>query len=435
MTVGSAVHIIPAGPLSGTLAAPASKSVTNRLLVLAALATGESVLRGPLDSDDAQAMRGLVATLGVPVRSEGDRWRVTGAGGSFHPDAAHADARLSGTTMRFGAALATLADRPLTVTGQPPLLRRPIGPLTGALRSLGADVADTGGFPPVRCAGGGLAGGRVDVDAHASSQYVSAVLLVAPCAAADTSVRAVGLSAPAYVDLTVAAMADFGAEVERRGAGHWAVRSGGYAARTRAVEYDASAACHLYSLAAATGGSVTVTNASPTSLQPDAAFPAVLARMGVVVEAAGAQVTVTGPDALRPVDVDLAGMPDQVTSLAVLAALADGRSRIRGVAVARGHETDRIAALARELRKVGVGVEERPDGLVIDGGGARGPARLATYDDHRLAMAFAALGAAVADVAIDDPGCVAKTYPRFWDDARALGLVWEDAPAAGTVPS
>jgi 3-phosphoshikimate 1-carboxyvinyltransferase len=419
------VEVVPAGPLTGTVAAPPSKSVTNRVLALAALADGESLLRDPLDSDDARAMRTLVESLGVRVRDEASAWRVAGEGGAFAPVAAEADARLSGTTMRFGVALATLAVAPVTVTGQPPLLRRPTGPLVAALRALGAEVEDDAGFPPVRVAGGGLAGGSVEVDASQSSQFVTAVLLVAPYARSDVRVAARGLGAGAYVGLPVAEMAAWGAVIDETGPNTWEIQAGQrYKAREVTVEYDASAACHLYGLAAATGGTVTVRNAVGGSLQPDARFPAVLAEMGTEVRRSGDALTVTGPARLAPVVADLSGMPDQVTTLAALAALAPGVSTIRGVGVARAHETDRLAALAPELGKLGVAVEQQPTALRIDGGNPRGPARLATYDDHRLAMAFAALAATVPGVVIEEPWCVAKTYPAFWEDAADLGLRW-----------
>lgn len=416
------VEVVPAGPLSGAVAAPASKSVTNRLLLIAALAEGRSRLGAPLASDDSAAMRDVVTGLGATVGEEGRSWVVTGVAGRPAVPAGPLDCRLSGTTMRFGVAAAALAPAPVTLTGAPSLLGRPIGPLTAALRALGADVADADGFPPVTV-GGGLTGGEVTVDVTGSSQFASAVLLAAPYAAADVTVLVTGEDyASAYVDLTVAAMAEWGADV-RTVPGGWTVTAGrGYVGRDVLVEYDASAAAHLFGLAVATGGTVTVTNALPSSLQPDAAFPTVLERLGATVTRDGDAVTVTGPSAVQPAgDVDLTAMPDQVTTLAALAALAPGRTTITGVAVARGHETDRVAALAAELAKVGAAVEELPDGLVVDGTPARGRATLDTHDDHRLAMAFAALAARLPGVRIADPGCVAKTYPAFWDDLRALG--------------
>lgn len=423
-----AVEVLPAGPVRARLAAPASKSVTNRLLVIAALADGESVLDGPLDSDDSVAMRRVVTGLGAQVTVTGGSWRVRGTGGRLAVPGVPLDAGLSGTTLRFGAALAALAPGPVTLDGQPPLRRRPVGPLTAALRTLGADVTDREGFPPVRLAGGGLDGGPVVVDALGSSQFASALLLAAPYARTDVAMEVVGEHARDYLTLTVEAMRAWGAVVEDGGRDAWRVKAGtGYRPRRVAVEFDASAAAHLYALAVATGGEVTVTNAREGSAQPDAALPQVLAHMGARVRRDGDAVTVSGPERPWPCDVDLGAMPDQVTTLAALAALAEGTSRLRGVAVARTHETDRLAALARELGKLGVVVEELPDGLVVEGGTARGPARLATHDDHRLAMAFAAIAARVPGVVVEEAGCVAKTYPRFWADLRAQGVQWRTA--------
>lgn len=430
---------LPDGPVavrparaSGALAAPGSKSVTNRLLVLAALAGGDSLLRRPLDSDDARAMRALIEGLGAEVTPDAAGWRVRGTGGRLHAGAAELHAGLSGTTMRFGAALAALADAPVTVTGDAPLLRRPIGPLTQALRRLGADVTDADGLPPVRLGGGGLRGGEAVVDVTASSQFASAVLLVAPYARdTDVLLTLTGDGALSYVELTVQAMREWGATVDPVDGG-WVVARGCYGPRDVLVEYDASAAAHLFTLAAASGGAVTVTNCDPFTLQADAGFPRLLAAMGcgTQVDDDGRSLTVTGPRALRALgEYDLGAMPDQLPNAAILAALAEGDTVLRNVAVVRGHETDRIAALATELAKLGVAVEELPDGLRITGGVAPPPApvHLDTYDDHRLAMAFAALAARVPGVVIEEPWCVRKTYPRFWSDVRRLGVEWEQA--------
>ncbi|MGH8900494.1 MAG: 3-phosphoshikimate 1-carboxyvinyltransferase [Egibacteraceae bacterium] len=426
----SAVEVAPSGPVHARLRAPASKSVTNRLLVIAALAEGQSLLRGPLDSDDTRAMRHALIALGAQVSDTPEGWRVTGTGGRPHATPGVViDARLSGTTLRFVTAMATLADGPVTVTGSPPLLRRPVGALVAALGGLGADAADAGGLPPVRLGGGGLRGGLVEVDVDRSSQFASAVLLVAPCAREGVLVTAAGNGAAGYLDLTVATMRRWGATVAQVNDACWNIApTSRYAARDETVEYDASAAAHLFALAAATGGAVTVVNAAAGTLQPDAGLPAVLERMGATVARDGDALTVSGPARLEPIEVDLRAMPDQVTTVAALAALAEGTSRLHGLAVARGHETDRLAALASELRKLGVPVIESPDGLEITGGFAAGPARLATYDDHRLAMGFAAIGARVPGVVVEEPWCVTKTYPGFWRDLRAAGVSWEIHP-------
>ncbi|MGI9016740.1 MAG: 3-phosphoshikimate 1-carboxyvinyltransferase [Euzebya sp.] len=427
MKLPSQLEVVPTGPVAGAVAAPASKSVTNRLLLMAALADGTSVLRTPLVSEDSAAMRDVVQGLGAAVwdvgspGDEGHAWRVAGTGGRMTPAARTLDCRLSGTTIRFAAAVGCLAQGQVTLTGQEPLRRRSIGPLVQALRDLGAQVQDAEGFPPVTV-GGGLAGGEVLVDVTGSSQFASAVLLAAPYARSDVSLSVTGGHAAAYVDLTIATMEAWGADIRVPGPATWTVSAGtGYRASDLAVEYDASAAAHLLALAVATGGRVTVVNASST-IQPDADITSVLTGFGATVAEEGSHLSVSGPD--RPIalgTVDLSRMPDQVTTVAALAALAVGQTTIVGVEVARGHETDRLAALATELRKIGAQVEERVDGLVVDGSDSRGHATLDTYHDHRLAMAFASIGARLPGVVINDPGCVAKTFPAFWKTLVRLG--------------
>lgn len=424
MNISPRLEVVPTGPLTGAVAPPASKSVTNRLLLLAALADGTSVLHNPLRSDDSAAMRDVVEGLGAAVwdvDEVGHSWRVVGTGGRISPVADVLDCRLSGTTIRFGSAVGALADGEVTFTGAAPLRRRPIGPLTTALRDLGATVHDAGGYPPL-AVGGGLDGGAVTIDVSGSSQYASAVLLAAPYARADVHLGMTGIHAGAFVDLTVAAMQAWGAEVASAGPNGWTVTAGtGYQASEVTVEYDASAAAHLMALAVSTGGHVTVTGVSDT-MQPDAAMTDVFAAFGATIAAEGNRLTVTGPDRpVSPGSVDLSQMPDQVTTVAALAALAEGPTTIVGAEVARGHETDRLAALAAELGKIGVMVQERPDGLVVDGSQTTGGATLDTYDDHRLAMAFASIGSRLPGVVIDQPGCVAKTFPDFWKELVRLG--------------
>ena len=426
------LEIVPGAVLGGEVAAPASKSVTNRLLLLATLSEGLSVLRQPLDADDTHAMVAVATALGAGVSWSIMDGRpallVQGIGGRPRVAAGRdVDCRLSGTAMRFGTAVAALADEPVTLTGGAPLLRRPIGPLVDALRKLGTEVRDRGGRPPVTVHGG-LDGGAVVVDVEGSSQYASALLLAAPYARGDLLVRTTGAHAAAYVELTAQAMREWAARVDDAPGGGWSVTAGaGYVATDVLVEYDASAAAHLYGLAVATGGAVTVTNTSPT-VQPDAQVLDVLGAFGATVEHDGPRVTVTGPDRPRPIGtVDLAALPDQTTTVAALAALADGVTTITGVEVVRGHETDRLTALATELRKLGTRVEERPDGLLVDGRTTRGDATLATHHDHRLAMAFAAVGARAPGVVLDDPACVAKTFPRFFDVMASLGATLREA--------
>jgi 3-phosphoshikimate 1-carboxyvinyltransferase len=368
---------------------------------------------------------------------------VSGAAGSLVAAPGALDARQSGTTLRFLAPLAVLAEGSTTIDGSESLRRRPIGPLADALASLGATVRTREGFPPITISAGRMRGGAVTVDARRSSQFASALLLAAPYADSDVELRVTGLQAGGYVDLTIGLMRLFGATVEPvepvEPVGGWqepgletvpgsrlyAVSSRHrYVAREVLVEYDASAAAHLFALAMATGGRVRVANAVPT-LQPDAGILSAFVSMGATVteRGEGEGVEVSGPDQLDPIDVDLSTMPDQLPTLAALAALARGTSRFAGLSVVRAHESDRLLAVARELGRLGVVTRAGDDWLEVRGSPeAVEGASVDTYNDHRMAMAFTALGARVGGVVIRDASVVDKTYPRFFVDAARLGL-------------
>jgi 3-phosphoshikimate 1-carboxyvinyltransferase len=311
----------------------------------------------------------------------------------------------------------------VVLDGDPPLRRRPILPLLHALEGLGATIETDGGHPPIRITSSGLPGGHVRVDAAASSQFATSLLLVSPYGEKDLELEVVNLGAAGYVELTLEAMCRWGAEASATGKGRYRVTAGRhYQAGGEVVEYDASAAGHLFALAMASGGSVTVPNVVATR-QPDAGLMAVFEAMGATITAGpGGGVRLEGPASLRGVDVDISLMPDQVPTLAVLGALAGGTTRLRNVAVARGHETDRVVAITRELRKLGADLDDVGDALIVHGGRPLTGAVVDTYDDHRMAMALSSLGASVGGVVIRHPGCVAKTYPGYWRDAAALGL-------------
>ncbi len=418
-----ALAVRPAGPLSGTVRAPGSKSHANRALVVAALAAGPSQLAGLPGSDDVGRMAAGVEALGATVTRQGSTWAVGGTGGSLTGKDVEVDAGLSGTTLRFLCAVATLSPGTVTLTGRPSLLRRPMLPLARALSHLGCSVSlcDSGA---VVVGPGRPRGGAVTVDCSTSSQFASAVLLVAPYAQGDLLVRPTGLGAAGYLGMTASLMRRWGAEVAPGEEG-LLVRAGApYGGRREAIPGDASSAAHLFALAAATGGEVRVTNLGGSADQPDLGSLPLLARMGAVAAWEGGDaVTVRGPERLDPLEADLGATPDLLPAMAALASLARGRSTLTGLAVARHHETDRVAAVCAELAKLGVPAWARGDGLTIDGGTPRGPASICTYGDHRMAMAFAALGARVPGITIEEPGCVAKTYPSFWEDAASLGLV------------
>jgi 3-phosphoshikimate 1-carboxyvinyltransferase len=413
--------IRPRGALAATVRVPGSKSITNRAAPIAALAHGTSTLTNCLASDDTEAMREALRALGVAIDVRGDTWTVRGRDGVLHAPNAALDARASGTTARFLCACATLADAPVVIDGGPRMRERPIDDLVECLRALGAnaEILGANGCPPVRLAGGGFRGGRATIDASRSSQFVSAVLLAAPYAQAEDVVLdpkdGVMVSTP-YVDLTLQVMNAFGADATWLPGGSLRVARGKpYAAREFAIEPDASAAAYPFCAAAIAGGAVRVEGVRADSLQADWKLLDVLADMGCTVERDANSATLRrAPDApLGGIDVDMNEFPDAVLALAVVALFANSPTRIENVANLRIKETDRLAALERELNKLGAHAATGPDWLTIEPGPLRGAA-IDTYDDHRMAMAFALAGLRVRGVVIREPRCVAKTWPDYF---------------------
>lgn len=416
-----------AGPVEADVVLPGSKSYTNRALVLAALADGVSTLRAALFSEDTAVMAESLRRLGILVTGDPVEmtFSVEGKGGIIPADRAELFVGNSGTTARFLTALLALGHGEYLLDGVPRMRQRPIQPLLDALRQLGVDAASvTGnGCPPVRVRASGLAGGKVRLPGNLSSQYLSALLMVGPCTRLGLEIEIEGdLVSKPYVDLTVQAMQAFGAVVHCEGYRLFAVPGGQrYRARDYTVEPDASAASYFFALAAVTGGRVRVHNLGARSAQGDVRFVDVLERMGCQVLREDDSITVQGPPSLRGVEVDMNPISDTVQTLAAIAPLASGPVVIRNVAHIRHKETDRIHALATELRRLGVVVEEFPDGLAIYPSPVR-PGTVQTYDDHRMAMSFAVLGCRVPGITIENPGCVAKTFPDFFQRlAAALG--------------
>lgn len=426
------LSIRPRGPVDGTIRLPGSKSLTNRALLCATLASGTSTLTGVLEAEDTLVMKECLTRLGGSFTGSSERMMVTGTGGRLRASDRPLDAGASGTTARFLTAAATVADGPSLIDGTPRMRRRPIGELVAALQALGADVEalGAGGCPPVRASGGGLPGGRAVIDARRSSQFVSAVALVAPYAQRDVSLEfldGVLVSRP-YVENTVEVMRAFGANVTLEDDGIRVTR-GGYEPGAYSVEPDASAAAYPLVAAAITGGSVAVPGFERESRQADLGILAVLAAMGCRVEWRGPGFSLTGPtDGLRGVEVDMGAMPDAVLAVAVAAVFASGTTRLTNIANLRIKESDRLIALETEVRKLGADAETGPDWLVVRPGSRHG-AEIETYDDHRMAMAFSLAGLVIENVVISDPGCVAKTWPTFFDD---MGRLW---PGGGSLAS
>jgi 3-phosphoshikimate 1-carboxyvinyltransferase len=411
------------GPLDAVLRATSSKSVTHRALVAAALADGESVLYDPLDADDTRATRDGLVALGVAIRAEPGRWIVQGCGG-WLPGAGSLSMGESGTTMRFLTAVAALGQAASRLDGAPRLRERPVGELAAALEQLGGTIHPdpaTGGLP-LTAGGSPMRGGAVSLPGSRSSQFASALLLIGPRlqGGLELSVEPPAVSLP-YVDVTVAVLAAFGVSAERVSELRWRVAAGDFAGRDYRVEGDHSSASYFLAAAALVGGRVRVRNLSPTSAQPDARLGAILRGLGCRVETGSDWIEVEGDGRIPGFDLELAGSPDIVPTLAVLALFAEGPCVIRGVAHLRHKESDRLEVLARNLRTLGRHAAAFDDRLVVDppppclGGG-----RITTASDHRMAMAFAVAGLRVDGVVIDDPACVTKSNPGFWNQLGAL---------------
>jgi 3-phosphoshikimate 1-carboxyvinyltransferase len=420
--------ITPAiGPLDAVVEVPGSKSIANRALVCAALANGASTLRGVAPGDDTAAMIDCLAALGIEVGIQDGTAHVAGTGGRLRSGPVHLHARLAGTTSRFVTALAALAEGPVTIDGEPPLRRRPMAPLHDALVVLGADVTwgEGTGHLPVTIGRGttnhGRNGAVVSMPGDVSSQYVTALMLIAPLLSGGLSIALTSdLVSRPYVEITAAVMASFGATDIEVGERLVRVRPGSYSPTDLRIEPDASSASYPLAAAAICGGRVRVDGLGADALQGDAAFADVLEAMGCNVERTSTFTRVGRDDVpLTGVEVDMADMSDLVPTLAVVAGFATTPTRITGVGFIRHKESDRIGDLIAELAAVGIAADEEPDGLVVHPSTPHG-GRVRTHHDHRMAMALSLVGLRVAGVEIEDPDVVTKSWPQWWQSLDGL---------------
>ena len=420
-------------PPTATVTPPGSKSLTNRALVLAAVARGTSRLTNVLLADDTRVMTDGLTRLGFDVRlDESERSvTITGSDGRIPNPTAELFCGNSGTTIRFLAALCSIGHGTYTLDGVPRMRQRPIGELIDTLKNIGvrADYPATPGYPPVTIHADGLAGGVTTYGSAASSQFLSAVAMVGPFARHELRVH---LESPQtswpYVAMTLRLMDTFGLTpelVRDPSTGDpktLIVPIGQYTGTDYAVEPDASNAAYFWAVAAVhPAASVTIPGLGSDSLQGDVGIASVLGKMGAAVKVEKRSVTVTGTDRLEGVDIDLSDMPDQAQTIAVVAMLASGGSTLRGLKTLRVKETDRLTAVATELRKFGAIVTiEGDDALTIIPPAKPVAAAVDTYDDHRMAMSFAIAGTKIPGVMIRNAECVNKTYPGFFDDLRKL---------------
>ncbi len=403
------------------VAVPGSKSLTQRALIAAALAEGESRLLAPLVSEDTEYSAKALMQMGVGIRKEQDVWSITGNGGIIQASPETIFLGNNGTATRFLTSVAALGHSVFTIDGDERMHERPIGPLLAALRGWGVDIRslrDTD-CPPLRLNSHGILGGDTVLPEGKSSQYLSSLLLVAPYALHPAVLQVDGevFSKP-YVTMTMAVMADFGVRVQSaKDYRSFSIPQGRYQGRVYQIEGDASNASYFWAAAAVAGGRVTVSNVPVVSMQGDIGLVPLLARMGCEITQSGNGITVERRGRLEGISVDMAAMPDVVPTLAVVAAFAHGRTVISNIAHLRIKECDRLHAVVTELTKMGAKVEELGDSMIIDGEGGenlRG-AQIETYRDHRMAMSFAVAGLKIPGVCISGEDCVAKSCPDFWE--------------------
>ena len=452
-----------ATPPDAVVRLPGSKSITNRAVLCAALAEGETRIEGALFADDTEAMFAALGALGADLDLDPAAETVTvrGSGGLPEPGDPAApggevviDARMSGTTSRFLAPVAAVGGRPVVIDGHPQLRNRPFGDLADGLRTLGVEVEALAGSGrlPLRVTGP-MRHQETTVAVDRSSQFLSGLMLAAPLTAAGLTLHLTGkaVSRP-YMEMTAAVMRAFGAEVETA-PNQVRVAGGGYRSPgVYAVEPDATAASYFWAAAALTEGTVRVAGLNLSSQQGDVRFASVLEQMGCTVESDDRSLAVTGAPRrkdleaahssvestrhspsgwLRGIEADLAEMSDTAPTLAVVAAIADGPTTVRGIGFIRAKESDRIAAVVSELRRCGVDASEDPDGFTVSPRQAPTGAVVRTYDDHRLAMAFSVLGLTVSGMKIENPDCAAKTFPNFYQTLDSLRSKGRNRKAGG----
>lgn len=411
-------------PTTGTVTIPGSKSVTNRALVMAALTEGEVVLKYPLWSDDTEAMIDCLENLGIAIVKEEKSLRVLGSVEDVFNRTTHLNARHSGTTIRFILALSTILPGITHLEGVGRLNERPIKGLVEGLRQIGADITydNHEGFPPLTIGPGEIVGGAtVHMEGNVSSQYFTALLMMAP-AIGGLTIEVVGEQiSKSYIDITLEMMHEWGIDVVNEDYAIYEVPAGEYTCSEYTIEGDYSAAGYFGGIAALTGSTITLENLSGNSTQGDKEFFHILQDMGNEVTFTADSITIRG-SCVKAVTVDMEQCPDQAQTLAVLAAFADGKTVMTGVRSLRLKETERVKAVQAELGKMGIKTDSPDDDTLIVYGGTPQAATIDTYQDHRMAMSFAMAGTVIQGMKINDPEVVKKTFPEYWEKLKSLGI-------------
>lgn len=411
--------------IDATIEVPGSKSYTNRALLIAALARGASTVTGALFSDDTRYMCNALQQLGVEINTDEKRatFDVYGNGGDIPVSSAQLYIGNSGTTSRSLTAYVSLGRGRFVIDGDAPMRHgRPISDLLDALTQIGVSARSQfdNGHLPVIVEANRLTGGKTRLDVSKSSQFLTALLLIAPYAKNDVEVEVVGDREMPYIDITLSVMEAFGVQVVSEGYRYFRIEGGQrYQPRIYNIEPDASNASYFFAAAALTGGRVTVQHLHLDSIQGDVQFVRILEQMGCQVTLSNGGITLTGPHQLKGIDVDMRTISDTSLTLAAIAPFADGKVTIRNIEHTRWQETDRIHAMVTELRKLGVPVVEHQDGLEISPSPIT-PAAIDTYEDHRMAMAFSLVGLKTSGIRINNPECVSKTFPNYFQVLEEL---------------
>jgi 3-phosphoshikimate 1-carboxyvinyltransferase len=411
-------------PLAASVRVPGSKSLTNRALLIAALANGTTRLTNALFSDDSRYFASALKTLGFDVQLDEvkSEMTVTGLGGRIPSSKAELFIGNAGTAARFLSAFLTLGNGEYILDGEPRMRERPIGDLIDALQQLGVELEGINNCPPVQISAKGLLGGKTKIAGNVSSQFLSALLMVAPYAKSSIEIEVTTeLNSKPYVEMTLAIMQEFGVQVEREDHKRFIIKPASFLSLSSySIESDASAASYFFAAPAICGGMVRVEKISRNAKQGDIAFLDILKQMGCAINEGENFIEVTGTKSLNGVDVDMRDIPDTAQTLAAIAPFASSPTRIRGIASARVKETDRVHATCTELARLGVRVEEHEDGMTIGPCDEIRPATIQTYNDHRVAMAFSLIGLRVDGVTIENPACVSKTFPKFFEVLDSL---------------
>ena len=420
LTTSSSLQIVPINhPLSATVRVPGSKSLTNRALLIAALANGNTRITNALFSDDSKYFAKALKTLGFDVQLDeaNSEMVLTGLGGRIPSNKAELFIGNAGTAARFLSAFLTLGNGKFVLDGDSRMRERPIGDLIDAFHQLGVELEATNNCPPVEIFAKGLPGGKTKIAGNISSQFLSALLMVAPYAKSPIEIEVTTeLNSKPYVDMTIEIMKDFGVQVERKNYERFVIKPSSFFALSPClIESDASAASYFFAAPAICGGTVCVENISRNSKQGDIAFLDILQQMGCVLREDSNSIEVTGARSLKGVDVDMRDIPDTAQTLAAIAPFASAPTRIGGIASARLKETDRVHATCTELTRLGIRVEEHEDGMTIYPCDKIQPATIQTYNDHRMAMAFSLIGLRFDGVIIENPSCVSKTFPDYFE--------------------